>query len=194
MGVFYSNDAGKNWYDATLPFGLPRAIVSDLTVTSGGDLQASTFGRGIWRAPILFFVDGYPELSVLVHLQDVGDQSFTDYQWAGTKGQSRRLEGLSIQFDPSFPDLSMEYMARIQDIGDTQWVRAGDFCGTRGQSKRLEGLAVRLTGASAEQYDVLYQAHLQDLGDTSICKNGQYCGTRGESRRVEAIRVWVVKR
>jgi hypothetical protein len=52
LGVFYTRDAGANWYNATIPLGLPSVIVNDLTVLSNGELQAATFGRGIWRIPM----------------------------------------------------------------------------------------------------------------------------------------------
>jgi uncharacterized protein YjdB len=132
-------------------------------------------------------------LNVLVHLQDIGDVNYRDSEFAGTRGQSRRLEGYQISFDPFVPHLSMEYMAHLQDIGDTGWYHDGQFCGTRGQSRRLEGFAIQLTGSQASHYSVEYMAHLQDIGDTGWYHDGQFCGTRGQSRRVEGISVKVVK-
>jgi len=35
-------------------------------------------------------------LTGVVHLQDIGDVQLRDGAWAGTKGQSRRLEGFSV--------------------------------------------------------------------------------------------------
>lgn len=131
-------------------------------------------------------------LIVLVHLQDIGDSLFHNGQWAGTKGQSRRLEGFQISQVNPVPGLSLQYMAHLQDIGDVPWVNEGGFVGSRGQSRRLEGFAIRLTGPNAPFWDVIYQAHLQDMGDTGSYSNGQFCGTRGQSRRVEAIRVNIV--
>lgn len=133
-----------------------------------------------------------PSFNVLVHLENIGDSMFHASEWAGTKGQSRRLEGFQLDFVPKMPNLKFEYMGHLQDLGDTEWTSDGTFCGTRGQSRRLEGFAVRLKGPLAEWYDVYYQAHLQDLGDTGTFQNGQFCGTRGQSRRLEAIHVWVV--
>jgi uncharacterized protein YjdB len=97
-----------------------------------------------------------------------------------------------VNFDPLVEGLGMEYMAHIQEQGDTLWVQGGTFVGTRGQSRRLEGFAIRLTGPRSSNYDVYYMAHLENTGDTSFYKNGQFCGTRGEARRVEGIEVRVV--
>lgn len=133
-------------------------------------------------------------LDVLVHLEETGDQSYRENELAGTRGQSRRLEGFQIRFDPPVANLSMRYMAHLQDIGDVSFVNEGQFIGTRGESRRLEGFAIELTGSAAPNFNVFYMAHLQDIGDTNFFQNGQFCGTRGESRRMEAILVRVEPR
>ena len=132
-----------------------------------------------------------PGLRELVHIQDIGDRIFPEGAVAGTTGQSKRLEGFQINLDSPIPGLSMEYMAHVQDIGDTSWIREGQYVGTKGQSKRIEGFAIRLTGSQASKYDVFYQAHVEGIGNTPRVGNGQFSGTRGQSKRVEAISVWV---
>jgi Bacterial surface proteins containing Ig-like domains len=132
-----------------------------------------------------------PGLRTLVHIQDIGDRTFSEGAVAGTTGQSRRLEGFQINLDSPIPGLSMEYMAHIEGIGDTSWVREGQYIGTKNQSRRIEGFAIRLTGSQASKYDVFYQAHVEGIGNTPRAGNGQFSGTRGQSRRVEAISVWV---
>ena len=131
-------------------------------------------------------------VSGTVHLQDFGDTPLRDATWAGTVGQSRRLEGLLVNFSSPVAGLGIEYMCHEQDKGDSAWMPGGSFCGSRGQSKRLEGLAMRLTGPNANKYDIFYACHLQDLGDEGPVKNGAFCGTRGQSRRLEAMEVWVM--
>jgi Clostridial hydrophobic W len=130
----------------------------------------------------------------IVHLQDVGDIGLTEGLFAGTRGESRRLEGFSLSFDSPVPGLAIQYMAHLQDTGDTQWVSEGQFVGTRGQSRRLEGFAIRLVGPAAPRYIVLYMAHLQDMGDTGFYQDSQFCGTRGQSRRLEGMLVRVLPR
>jgi len=130
-------------------------------------------------------------LDVLVHLQDIADLNFRENEFAGTRGESRRLEGFQLTLSPRVPGLSMRYMAHLQDIGDVPFVNEGQFVGTRGQSRRLEGFAIELTATASANFNVFYMAHLQDIGDTGFYQNGQFCGTRGESRRVEGILVRV---
>ena len=129
------------------------------------------------------------KLEVLVHLQGIGDSLFGADVFAGTRGQSRRLEGFQVTIVPPVNGLTMLYMAHLQDLGDTPWVGEGQFAGTRGQSRRLEGFAIRLSGPSADQYNILYMAHLEGFGDTQYYWDGAFCGTRGQSRRVEGIKV-----
>jgi hypothetical protein len=124
-------------------------------------------------------------------VQNLGDQPLGDSHWAGTKGQSLRLEGFALDFAPTVPGIGLEYMCHLQNIGDTVLMPGESFCGTRGQSRRLEGFAIQLTGPEAAKYDVYYGCHLQDIGDTGPVKNGEFCGTRGQSRRLEALVVWV---
>ena len=133
-----------------------------------------------------------PTLRGLVHLEGIGDMLLHENAWAGTKGQSRRLEGFQLELAPSVEKLGMEYMAHLEGTGDTAWIAAGSFCGTRGQSRRLEGFAIRLTGDEKDAFDVFYQAHLEGAGDSAVASNGSFCGTRGQSRRCESIKIWVV--
>lgn len=132
-----------------------------------------------------------PTLRGIVHLQELGDLTFQNGTFAGTRGESRRLEGFSLLIDDQTPDLGVRYMAHIQNTGDTPWVNDGKFIGTKGESLRLEGFAIQLTGKASGDYNIFYACHLQNLGDTQIRSNGDFCGTRGESRRLEGLQVWI---
>lgn len=130
-------------------------------------------------------------LWITVHLENIGDRIFWNDIFAGTRSLLRRLEGFQINIAPPVPGLTLEYMAHLQDIGDTEWVGEGTFVGTRGEFRRLEGFAIRTAGPLAEDYNIYYMAHLSGSGDTDVFSNGQFCGTRGQFRSVEAIYVWI---
>lgn len=125
-----------------------------------------------------------------VHLEGFGDRPLTEDVWAGTRGQSRRLEGFQLNLHPVLRN-GIQYMCHLQNTGDTPWLPEGAFCGTRGESRRLEGFAIRLRGVMAQHFNVKYQCHLENIGDTAVMQNGEFCGTRGQSRRLEAMRVWL---
>ena len=129
------------------------------------------------------------QLSLLTHVQNIGDQWTREGAFAGTRGQGLRLEGFELA--TSVPNLAIQYYAHLQDVGDTGWYDAPSFVGTRGQGRRLEGFAIRLLGSLAATYDVWYMCHVQDVGDMGPFKNGDYCGTRNRSKRVEGMTVWI---
>ena len=130
-------------------------------------------------------------LKLLVHLQGLGDRTFTAREYAGTRGQGRRLEAFQIQLEPAIPGLSLRYMAHIATIGDTPWIPEGQLVGERGKNRQIEGLAIELIGPESANYTVFYTAHVQNKGDVPVCTNGQYCGTKGQGLRVEGIKVWI---
>lgn len=166
-------------------YWLPASIMNDGIAVDGG--------RDIDALDAQFAASLYPKvgvaLNLLVHLQGIGDATYRNNQLAGTRGESRRLEGFQIDFSPVVAGLSCRYRARVQGMGDVPWVDAGQFVGTRGQSRYLEGLAIELTGPQSSRYDVLYMAHIQGLGDTGLCSNGQFCGIVDQSRRIEGMLV-----
>jgi uncharacterized protein YjdB len=144
-------------------------------------------------------------LEVLVHIRDVGDRSYRERKWAGTKGESRRLEGFQIRILPPVPDVGLRYKAHVEGIGDTDWqysyceqtvdaFRCCAYAGTRGESLRVEGFQIECTGSARDNYAVVYQAHVDGLGDIGPLRDSEFCGTRGESRRIEAVRVRVTPR
>ena len=125
------------------------------------------------------------------YLEGVGEVAFGEDEFAGSRGQHKRLEAFRLSISPPIPGLRMLYMAHIERRGDTPWVPEGERVGTWGESLRLEGFAVKLYGSRAPEFDVIYMAHLERRGDTEIHSNGEFCGTRGESRRVEGMLVRV---
>lgn len=81
------------------------------------------------------------------------------------------------------PGFTVSYMAHVENIGDVQWVRDGQFCGTRGQSLRVEGISVRVCPLS-----VVGLVHLQGIGDVPLVSD-DFAGTRGQSRRLEGFQL-----
>lgn len=135
-----------------------------------------------------------PRVSGTVHVEDLGDRPLVNHQWAGTRGESKRLEGISLNIDSPDNQLRVEYMCHIEDRGDIGWLTEGSFCGTKGESRRLEGVAIRLAGPQAKRYSIRYQCHIEGLGDTQVMSDGAFCGTRGEAKRLEALQVWIVRK
>ncbi|MDY6940794.1 MAG: hypothetical protein SWY16_24445 [Cyanobacteriota bacterium] len=130
-------------------------------------------------------------LKVVVHIQGIGDREFGAREFAGTRGQSRGIEGFQVELAQPIPDVKLEYMAHLAEVGDTPWVSGGEFLGTRGENRRMEGFAIRLVGSAAQKYRVCYAAHIQNVGDSPTLSDGKYCGTRRKALKIEALKVWI---
>mgnify|MGYP001809754325 CR=1 FL=1 len=133
-------------------------------------------------------------LRVGVHIQNVGDREFGVNEFAGTRGKSQGIEGLSVALVSPIADLSLEYMVHIAGKGDSAWVSHGQYAGTRGENRALEGFTIRLSGAAASSYELTYSAHVQNVGDLPFQASGNYCGTRGRSLKIEGLTVRLRKR
>ncbi|MCR4688356.1 MAG: hypothetical protein K5745_02285 [Saccharofermentans sp.] len=136
-------------------------------------------------------------LSGTAHIQDAGDTAGSfdgTVLTLGTRGLSRRLESIKIDFTNNTGyDGSLEYQVHVQNIGWMEYVDAGSVAGTSGQSLRLEGIRIRLTGDIANYYSVQYTTHIQDYGDNQgWVRDGALAGTTGESKRLEELRVKIV--
>lgn len=132
-------------------------------------------------------------LAVMVHEEGNGDTWGGAHQYVGTKGQNRRIEGISIAISPPVPGLYIEYFVHGQSYADGPWTRDGGFAGTRGQNLRIEGIQVRLLGPLAPLFDVVYVAHCEGIGDQQA-QNDMFCGTRGQGLRCEGISVSVTRK
>ncbi|MFJ3877941.1 polysaccharide deacetylase [Streptomyces sp. NPDC090077] len=123
------------------------------------------------------------------HVQDIGWQSAVcDGAVAGTTGQSRRMEAVTIATSGTGGVCANAHLA---DIGWQGWRCAADgkavTAGTTGQSRRMEALGVQVGSGN-----VAAQAHVADYGWLNAAGgNPVYVGTTGQSRRMEALRVWV---
>lgn len=135
-------------------------------------------------------------VSYMTHVQGYGNQAWvSDGSIAGTSGEAKRLEAISIKINNSKLYDScggIEYRTHVQSYGWLDWVSDGDASGTSGQAKRLEAVKIRLTGDLNAWYDVYYRVHAQSYGWLGWAKNGETAGTEGLAKRLEAIQIVIV--
>lgn len=150
-------------------------------------------------AKTTIYADSLILLSGAAHIQDLGDtvgiwDESTGILTLGTRGQSRRVEAITIDLENSTGlSGSLEYRVHVQDIGWQDYRNAGEMAGTEGQAQRLEGIEMILTGDLAEYYSVVYRVHIQDYGDAQgWVSDGALAGTTGEAKRLEEIQVKLV--
>lgn len=128
------------------------------------------------------------------HVQNIGWQDYVaDGTMSGTEGQNLRLEGISIDIDPSIGGW-IEYQTHVENIGWQTFVSNGTVAGTSGRSLRLEAINITLIGAVERKYDVYYRTHVQNLGWLGWAKNDQYSGSTGFGYRLEGIEIKLVEK
>lgn len=111
---------------------------------------------------------------------------------AGTTGQAKRLEALTIKLADKSAG-SIEYRSHLQGNGwESGWAKDGGQSGTTGQARRIEAIQVRLTGERAKSNSVWYRVHSQTFGWMGWAKNGEPAGTTGMGKRAEAYQVVVL--
>ncbi len=134
-----------------------------------------------------------PYIKYTAHVQSYGWQSKKiDGQTAGTSGQSKRIEAITLQLmHPAWSGHIM-YRTHIQSIGWQNWQKDGQVAGTVGKGLRMEGIQIQLTGDITQSFDVYYRVHIQDYGWMDWTSNGMVSGSEGMSKRVEGIEVQLV--
>ena len=169
--------------------------VGDYAITpSGKALQGSyevTYKAG--KLTISDVARLTPEYSV--HCQKIGWTPVTyDGEFAGTTGQSRRMEALTLKVPDAPYSGSIAYKTYVQKSGWQGWKKDGEISGTWGKALRAEAFQIKLTGELAKHFDVYYRVHVQDLGWMAWAKNGEKSGTAGYSRRAEAIQIVILRK
>lgn len=87
-----------------------------------------------------------PSVVYSTHVQDYGWMSeVSDGAVAGTTGQSRRVEAISINLTGEMSqNYDIYYRTHVQNIGWTGWAKNGANCGSQGGSLRMEALQIKL--------------------------------------------------
>lgn len=148
-------------------------------------------------APGIASTDAYrsPVISYSTHVSNIGWQDdFFDGRTAGTVGQSKAIEAISIELPDAPNSLELEYSAHVQNVGWQDWVPSGSVSGTTGKALQMEALKIRLSGSLAERYDVYYRAHVQGIGWLDWACNGQEAGSEAAGLRLEAVQICLVSK
>ncbi len=139
--------------------------------------------------------DSFGYISYSGHQQTYGDMGpVYGGDWLGVTGESKRLEALSISFEPGVLSGSVSYRAHVQTYGWQDWVSDGAWCGTKGEAKRLEAVQIKLEGDIANHYDIYYRVHIQSYGWLGWAKNGAEAGSSGLGKRLESIEIRLVRK
>lgn len=173
-------------------------------------ITLGTTGEGKRLEGLALQLDG--DLSQLgisygAHIQDIGwQEDRSNGSFAGTTGQSKRIEALHIALGNS-SGYSIWYRAHVQGYGWLGWAKDGENAGTVGLSKRMEAieLVIMPKGQTPSGYDpsvdsvktsvLEYSSHISRIGTVSgvadnLCAD-IILGTTGQSKQLEGFRLGV---
>lgn len=109
--------------------------------------------------------------------------------FSGTKGESKRIEGIQVKLANQKKKGGIKYRSYVQTKGWVDWSKDGAFNGTKGEQKRIETVQIKLYGEMANYYDVYYRVYAQGYGWLGWARNGESAGTMGLSKRIEGIQI-----
>jgi hypothetical protein len=126
-------------------------------------------------------------LTILAHVQNLGDRMFAAEDWAGGRDAHNAVEGFAINWTQRPQGIEIECATNASD-GAPVWRPAGTFMGTRGHGVPLTGFALRLNGPNAGQYTLDYRGRFAD-GSEAAAQPGEFChGPTGKEALI-ALRV-----
>lgn len=135
-----------------------------------------------------------PTMLITSHVTDMGwldSVGLSDI--AGTTGQSRAMEAVTMSFSSSLGG-GISYRAHVQDIGWQDEVSDGAVAGTTGRRLKMEAISINLTGDVSKYFDIYYRVHVDNLGWLGWVKNGGNAGSTYCSLGIQAIQVIIVRK
>jgi hypothetical protein len=133
-------------------------------------------------------------IEVIVHLERLGDRTFSSGQWIGNQGRKRRIEAFGIRPLDVLSPQDIEYKAFGPDGRETSWVTDAKLCGTRGQAIPIIGFAIRLAPSLRDRYDAIYEGAFFDGGVSGPKANGELCASPRFDDPLEDMRVRVLRK
>lgn len=98
-------------------------------------------------------------ISLVGHLQGVGDTVATNGQPLGYPEGALRLEGFLAVWPDRPQDVDLAYNAVVEGLGLTATASTGHYCGSKGESRRITEVTFALIGAGAGQFALEGTAH-----------------------------------
>ncbi len=141
-----------------------------------------------------------PQLAVfsvkgLAHFNKSENVALVGGTETGDFSPSQRLLALQLSLEPFHPDLHINYMVMVKNVGASAAAKNGEWTGTDDKRRSMVGVAVWLEGNVASRFKVKYAAKIKDATDWATGENGGWAGS-GDKRNggtVEGIKVWLEK-
>jgi hypothetical protein len=101
--------------------------------------------------PIEISPDG---ISIIGHIQSVGDVVVSHGDQLGDPATDLRLEGFQIMWPNRPKEVDLVYGVSLEGSGATPLVKTGQFCGTRQEARRITEVSFALVGPDAHQFQL----------------------------------------
>lgn len=132
-------------------------------------------------------------LTLIGHIERVGDAVAVPGATLGDASSGLRLEGFQIEWPDAPAGVRLEYAVSVEGVGALPQATTGNFCGTRGQGLRINELHLHLTGPNASLYQLDGRAHFSGGFAIPVGDGAPISGPSGLEHLV-ALRLAVIGR
>lgn len=108
------------------------------------------------RKPIEIAAQG---ISIIGHIERLGDVVVSEGKPLGQPGSDLRLEGFQVMWPDKPAGVDLAYGLTVEGAEPGPMVATGQFCGTRNMARRITEVTFALTGAQANQFQLEGLAH-----------------------------------
>jgi len=103
------------------------------------------------RTPITIAAQG---ITVIGHVERLGDTVAADGAYLGDPGSAHRVEGFQVMWPDRPAGVDLSYAIRVEGAEPSAAVQTGKFCGSRGKAKRITEVTFALVGPQSKQYQL----------------------------------------
>lgn len=98
-------------------------------------------------------------LSLIGHIERIGDAVAGEGQYLGDPAAGLRIEGFQAMWPDHPKDVDLAYCVTLEGLGATPTATTGQFCGSKGESRRVTEVTFTLVGANAHKFELEGVAH-----------------------------------
>lgn len=91
-------------------------------------------------------------ISLIGHIERIGDVVVREGQLLGDPVNNLRLEGFQLAWPDRPQQLDVAYSIALEGLGPMPPVTTGQFCGTRNEARRITEVTLTLVGANASKF------------------------------------------
>lgn len=98
-------------------------------------------------------------LSLIGHIERIGDAVAGEGEYLGDPNGNQRLEGFQAMWPDQPQGVDLAYSVTLEGLGSTRAVTTGEFCGSKGEYRRVTEVTFSLVGPNAHQFELAGTAH-----------------------------------